>query len=434
VYGHLKQPGLARPRHLRKEAPSGVLALCVLSWLMGCGPGSSLEPGGGPAFSRVDSTGVLLSINRGAAAQALPGWTVDSEPDLVLGRGGSPSDYFYRIQGMRGTNEGGLLVVDGGSQELRFYDSEGHLVKRGGGPGEGPGEFGDPFLVPVVGTDSLLVFDTKLPRAHVLSAGGELGRLIHHRHGRPYGGRAPVGAAGFRHMLFDASGSAGGPETPRPDQGMYQLRQRFMWYDTTTGARLTVDSVLVDRRYYDRGLDWVVPFTPRSSAATTAEGAFITRGKPAEILEYDVEGRLRRVFRIEDFGRPVTRTMIDAFIDLETSLRPAKYASRSRRSWHRVYDDMGIPDTLPAFQALLVDEQGWLWAEIYDFDPGRAREWVVFDPEGRAHGTVRTPPRLEIQWIGRDAVLGVWRDEFDVEYVHRHRLTRGVTRDSSGSV
>jgi hypothetical protein len=209
---------------------------------------------------------------------------------------------------------------------------------------------------------------------------------------------------------------------------MYQLRQRFMWYDTTTGGLLTVDSTLVDSRYYDGPLDWVVPFTPRSAAATTVEGALITRGRPAEILEYDTEGRLRRVFRVEDFGRPVTQEMIDAIIDLEISRRPARYRPRPRRSWYRVYDDIGIPDTLPAFQGLLVDELGWLWAEVYDFDPRRPTEWVVFDPEGRAHGTVQTPPGLDIQWIGQDVLIGVWRDEFDVEYVHRHRVTRSATR------
>lgn len=219
---------------------------------------------------------------------------------------------------------------------------------------------------------------------------------------------------------------------------MWRLRQRFMWYDTATGGLLTVDSVLVDARYYDRPddrrLGWDVPFTPRSSAATTAESAFVTRGSPAEILEYDVRGGLRRVFRIEEFGRPATQEMIDAFIDQELSRRPAYYGSLSRRTWYRVYEDIGIPDTLPAFQALKVDELGWLWAEVYDFDPSRPRDWVVFDPEGRARGTVRMPPGLDVRWIGRDAVLGVWRNEFEVEYVHRHRLTRSVApEDSSGS-
>jgi hypothetical protein len=33
---------------------------------------------------------------------------------------------------------------------------------------------------------------------------------------------------------------------------------------------------------------------------------------------------------------------------------------------------------------------------------------------------------LEVQWIGRDVILGVWRDEFDVEYAHRYPLDRGT--------
>jgi hypothetical protein len=206
-------------------------------------------------------------------------------------------------------------------------------------------------------------------------------------------------------MLFNASGTAGGPEAPRPDRGMLQLRQRFMWFDTATGGRLTVDSVLVDYSFYqDPRTSWVVPFTPRSSAATTAEGAFIfiTRGRPADILEYDVDGKLRRIFRIEAPGRPVTQEMFDAFIDRESQRRTARFRSMPRSAWYRAYQNVSIPDTLPDFQRLVLDELGWLWAEVYDFDPGRQREWVVFDPDGRARGTVRTPPGLS---SGLDATL-----------------------------
>ena len=415
---------LALPAQPRLQVPGRLLALGILLALVACGPGSTPERRDDADFSRVDSAGVLLSITRRDVAHASLGWTVDSEPDLRLGRGDSPGEYFHRVQGMKGSADGGVVVVDGGSQELRFYDFEGRLVKRAGGRGEGPGEFRDPVLVPMAGTDSLLVFDKRLPWAQVLSPEGEYGRSTRHLHGPPYGGRAPVGAVGYRHMLFNASGTAGGPEAPRPTQGMLQLSQSFLWYDAATGSRLTVDSVLVDSRYFDRGLDWVAPFTPRSSAATAAGAAFIARGSPAEVLEYDVEGELLRVFRIEGFGRPVTQAMIDAFIDLEHSRRPVRYGPLNRRSWYRIYESIGLPDTLPAFQALQLDELGWLWAEVYDFDPAQPREWVVFDEEGRAHGTVRTPPGLEVEWIGRDAILGVWKDEFDVEYVHRYPLDR----------
>jgi hypothetical protein len=382
--------GPALPLRLLQAVPGGFVALWVLPGVMACGGSSTPDARQGAGFSQVDSAGVLLSITSGEKASAPLGWTVASEPDLVLG--GHESDYFHQIQGLQRTPDGGVLVVDGGSGELRFYDPEGRLVKRAGGRGRGPGEFVDPVLVPVAGTDSVFVYDRELIRAHVLSSEGELGRLIHYRLGRPYGGRAPVGAAGFRHLLFNASGSAEGPEAPRPTEGMYQLMQVFLWYDTATGNRSTIDSVVVDSRYYDQGLDWVVPFIPRSAAAATAEAAFLTRGRDPEILEFDVDGQLRRVFRIEDFGRPVSQTMIDAFIDLEHARRPARYGPLDRRAWYRVYEDIGIPDTLPAFQDLRIDELGWLWAEVCDFDASRAREWVVFDPEGRAHGTVRTPP------------------------------------------
>lgn len=403
--------------------------------MIGCGP-EAPEPEVRPDFSQFDSAGILLSISRNEMANAPLGWSVEPDPDLVLGRGDSASGYFHEIQGVRGTEDGGVLVVDGASRELRFYDSEARLVKRAGGPGEGPEEFGDPALVPVVGTDSLMVYDKDLTRAHILSAEGAFGRLIHPRYGRPYGARAPVGAVEFRHMLFDGSGTAGGPEAPLPDEGLVQLQQKFLWYDTATGARRTVDSVLVDHRYRvrrdGRRVERRVPFTARSYAATTADGAFISRGRPAEILEYDVEGGLRRIFRVEGFGRPVTQEMIDEFIDLRFSRRPARYGgSLNRTTWYDVYEEIGIPDTLPAFQELQLDESGWLWAQVYDFDSSGPKEWVVFDPEGRAHGTVRTPPGLEVRWIGRDAVLGVWRDQFDVEYVHRHRLTRSTTREDS---
>lgn len=46
------------------------------------------------------------------------------------------------------------------------------------------------------------------------------------------------------------------------------------------------------------------------------------------------------------------------------------------------------------------------------------------DPEGEVQGVVWTPPGLEVESIGEDFILGVWLDEFDVEYFRRHRLRR----------
>jgi len=413
--------GLGIRRLGRMWVPSSILYCVVLFPLTGCGS-SNPQPVTGTTFSQSDSAGISLAITTISGELDALGWLVSSEPTLVIGATGS--DFLHRVQGVQGTKDDGVLVVDGGSQELRFYNAEGLLTRRAGGPGEGPGEFRDPVLVPVMGRDSLLVFDKRLLWAQVLSPEGDFGRMIHHTNGRPYGGRAPVGAVDYAYFLFNSSGTSGGAETPPPERGLVQARQSFMWYDTVTASRHTVDSVEIDFSFYDLPMSWMVPFTSRSAAVTSESGALIARGENAEILDYDVQGRLRKVIRIEKARRPVTREMIDAHIDIEVSKQPDIYSSLSRSAWHRAYEAMGIPDSLPAFQALQIDELGWLWAEVYEFDPKRSREWVVFDAEGRARGTVQIPPGLQVQWIGRDAILGIWRDEFGVEYVHRYRLTR----------
>lgn len=68
------------------------------------------------------------------------GWEVDSLPDLVIG-GGDSAELFHRVRGITGLPVGGVLVVDAGSAELRFFDSQDELLDRTGGRGEGPGEF-----------------------------------------------------------------------------------------------------------------------------------------------------------------------------------------------------------------------------------------------------------------------------------------------------
>jgi hypothetical protein len=85
---------------------------------------------------------------------------------------------------------------------------------------------------------------------------------------------------------------------------------------------------------------------------------------------------------------------------------------------------MHIPETMPTFESLLVDDEGWLWAKVYEFDPARPSAWVVFDPSGRARGSIETPAGLRVHQIDRDFILGVWTDEVGAEHVRRYRIDR----------
>ena len=81
---------------------------------------------------------------------------------------------------------------------------------------------------------------------------------------------------------------------------------------------------------------------------------------------------------------------------------------------------------MPAFTSVMVDGRNHLWVEEYEL-PGEERPgslWTVFDAQGRVQGFVETPDGLEIFEIGEDYILGLWRDELEVEYVQVWELGR----------
>ena len=80
---------------------------------------------------------------------------------------------------------------------------------------------------------------------------------------------------------------------------------------------------------------------------------------------------------------------------------------------------------------VLLDSEGYLWISGYSPDmlPTGSRipsRWNVFDPGGRWLGEVTVPEGFRVFEIGADFVLGVGRDELDIEHVRMYGLTRGL--------
>ncbi len=48
--------------------------------------------------------------------------------------------------------------------------------------------------------------------------------------------------------------------------------------------------------------------------------------------------------------------------------------------------------------------------------------WTVFGPDGARIAVVEMPTGLTLLDVGRDAVLALWVDELDIEYVRLYRL------------
>lgn len=133
-----------------------MLEIAIVVSALACGDGDATARSGPPSgFVQTDSAGVMVSVTSSADARKSLPWEIGTVPDLELGTDEDESHQFHDVEGVRQVPGGRVLVLDGGSRELRFFDQDGGLVQRTGGHGEGPGEFKDPVLVPGSHTDSL---------------------------------------------------------------------------------------------------------------------------------------------------------------------------------------------------------------------------------------------------------------------------------------
>ena len=184
----------------------GLLTVSILLASLGCGsgppPDTEVDQPSAPVPSVRDSAGILITETAEAIAIGPVDWEVDSAPVLELGSEEVLAEVFSGVRGLRGLPEGGVLVVDAVSRELRFFDSSGDLVHKVGRKGEGPGEFQSPFLLQNHRSDSLLVWDGRLKRLQKFSEAGEQPRTITLRRMWPSGTLPPLGGIGPLLLVF----------------------------------------------------------------------------------------------------------------------------------------------------------------------------------------------------------------------------------------
>jgi hypothetical protein len=85
---------------------------------------------------------------------------------------------------------------------------------------------------------------------------------------------------------------------------------------------------------------------------------------------------------------------------------------------------MPLPEVMPAFGRLRVDDEGNVWVEEYRVTSTDPSHWMIFGPEGLLKAELDWPAGVEPHHIGSDFVLGVWTDELEVEYVGLYGITK----------
>jgi hypothetical protein len=400
-----------------------MLVGCVTVTLVAC---AGEGPGGAGASVR-DSAGIEIVESASGAWRDGSGWAVSEVPDLDIGvLEGAPEYQLFQARDARRLSDGRLVVANGGTNELRFYDAAGTYLSSTGREGSGPGEFQQLGWVRTFAGDSMMVYDFSLGRMSVFDAGGAFARSFK---------IAPLGEAGFVIGVDVFSDGLVLAKSPLIFAGSIEngLNRRDEVFHTHTANGAVLDSLGAfpgpDQFIQSGGSGnrrfvaiTSLPFGRSPAAAVDGTRFCFGASDTYEVACYERDGVLRRLIRRSVPQRPVTPADVEAYQEQELS---GIDDDEARRDAERRYAEMPVPETMPAYATFTFDAAGNLWVREFTVGPVTTWPWTVFDTEGRMLGTVSLPADVRVTQVGDDFVLGLWRDDVDVEHVRLYRLVKG---------
>ena len=121
---------------------------------------------------------IILLAARAMPAQE-PVLDLSDPPLLEIGvvEGEEPYQLYGAVSSAR-LADGGVVLLNAGTQEIRYFDAEGGFVRTAGGRGEGPGEFLTPVRLYPLANDSIVVFDRASQRLSLVGPDGDFVRSI----------------------------------------------------------------------------------------------------------------------------------------------------------------------------------------------------------------------------------------------------------------
>jgi len=324
------------------------------------------------------------------------------EEDLSIGvKEGDENYILFRPSDIEVDAEGNIYVLDSGNHRVQVFDRNGKYLRTIGRKGEGPGEIKMAFKMSMGPDGKLYLLDIGNFRITIFNRDGEYVGDFKPKKGFP--NDISVDDQGEVFLSSDMRDKAGKGiiNISRYDQkgeallsyGNFKKRE-FQWI--TIGSKSGVPTLLAIPTGYEPETVWTID--PKGNL-------YVGYGDKYEISFYSREGKLKR-----RFGRKWT---------------PMKIAREEKRAVldglenvpSQVKKQIIFPDFKPAFDDMIVDEEGNLWVSIpskegYTYD--------IFNRKGmyinQVHLDVR--PRL----FKNGYVYAITATEEGVRVVKRYRL------------
>lgn len=341
-------------------------------------------------------------------------------PILVVGeRQGEPAHELYDVRAPFLLPEGGVAVPLARGGTVRLFDSAGGFVSELGGEGEGPGEFMGLSTAWARG-DTIEAHDSRLRRVTRFVPGEP--PVVIPLDPVPSAEVAVPGAFHGGWVLY-------GVEEVQPTGRDRLAVHRYALDGTHLGEVAEVDGF---RRHSFPGGAGPDPISPRplirgrdgrvlvAETLTPQIRGFSLATGEEERLTWTPEDRLPR----EEAVRTLRNTL---------SAVDAPEGDHDRA--HGALDALSGSEEVPVFWDVLVDGAEHLWIRGYDprlhslytgglQGPGPGGEWMVLDRHGKRVTTLALPADLEPVAIDGDRLIGVRRDELDVESVRVYPILR----------
>ena len=364
-----------------------------------------------------DSAGVRIVTYEGTPATVAP-FHLATEPRYRHGAG--PGDYIFQFADAGRLFPDGSAVVADWYGEVVVLSPDGTTHEVLARVGEGPGEVIEPYAMFVMGRDSVLVPDRRQSRL-TLFVGDSVARIVSLPRGHQFG-VVGIGSSGEL-LLWNRYAYRSWVDIEEE-----WLDGHMTLFDTETGAIDTVasyDHVPRQRSGLER------PIIQPSGEVTVAARRFVqTRSDRPEITWRRPDGAVEQIVRWRPGPSLLTAELLEHGEAYNRMIGRMNYGVSEARLEEIIQRDMSryramIGQPIPFFGTPFADADGNVWLPSYrSAYPEEGSPYTVISPAGEWLGQVETPPRFRILDVTGGLVLGVLRDEMDVENVVVHELVR----------
>lgn len=396
----------------------------LISGLAICLVGSCQSKPTKAAFATRDSAGVVLIETSAPLWADHAPWQLATMPHVTIGTVDGPEEYQLDwIWDALLLGSGDIVVGNAGSQELRFYDSLGKFVRRAGRKGEGPGEFGQFALLRMwrLPGGRLLVGDAPQPRGNIFDTTGTFVRTI--TLAIPTGVTRPSTSGSFADGTLLVSGYE--PINGAPGQ-VEQPAVRYFHYGSSGEQISLLARVASAARYAHQEGNVTyfpyLPFTTEPAIVADSSTVLLLRDGSPEIERLDLNGRTVARIRWQAPRRQVTSQLYKQYVATELAGISDPGQRRAYEAFYKL--SLPLPDLVPAYRDLYVDETRHIWVERYRLPWEAERVWDVLDRSGRWLGALTLPGRFWLHRAGERYLLGTQMDSLDVERVQLYPLSR----------